>query len=1102
VTRFRAHIINHTHWDREWFLTSIYTNHWIPGLIDKISSLAQKNLEFHYFLDGQTLVIEDLLKKVPHYREVVERLVRGGTLAIGPYYCQPDWRLTSPEALLRNLLHGARDMHVYNASTDTGWLVDTFGHISQSPQIHNLFGIQAVYVWRGVPRLQPYFHWVGPDGSRLFTINLFGGYRNLYGVTHAPEIAVARLQAELNKLGPHYPTGDIPLFDGYDLENSPEDPLVFFLERSAHLPQDLRVYESTPAGFAAYASSGLEHLPAILGELNSGKYGAVFPGTLSTRTYLKVLARDCEHTLYRLCEPLAVLAYQAGRPYPSERYEAWSRSLLRQSIHDCICGVSIDQVHEKMEFRYREAFNNMRADLDESLAYILDGFAPGTYCLSTNPFLSQSCCVHGDRVYPIRTQGVGVWPVGEGFAVHRPQRPSSGFSWANEYYEAQILSDGRLRVGPALLGSLRVYEECGDAYSEEAGAFLGVLQPQGDLTIEQESGLHAVIRIDYRFAWPSGSLSASVRLSFDPSPLIKWQVELEPRGVDYRLEMLFETGRVGQVYAGMPFDIVPRPLSDEDLLPRQLEGQLAKILLGQRELGAASTFPFQDFVAVTGEATTTAVLAKGLHSYQAAEDGSISITLLRAVEWLTKPDLHNRVGDAGPFFYVPDARCERRFTHELAVCLLQGGVDDPEFQALNAGYQNPPLVVETTTPGSRTSWGFFQEDLPMTGLHLQGSRPLARLFNPTAHPQPLSKPYLTVGISGDIQEPIRSIAPKQILTLALPAPAAALAAQVPGTVQIWNPPQWRVGPNQGIPDSAVIQELSTHIQRLEAEIEVAQADIPNAQDQERYQCQHRLYMLQREMLEYRLSRRLNELKLGMQGRITPAYLFELDEEVARIGWELNQMRIQRRIYDYIVQVCSQYAPLSAPLTAPRHAPRPPDIPQLLRLLGNHQVRYVLTGSVALQVYGIDIGAPGDLDITPALDPENLARLTAALLDMEAALDPDGLVGHWETHPDGERKWVVDQLTPEIRASRAAWRPDPADAGTMDHLFLTRHGNFDVVPDLSGQYDRLIQRAVQTIAFGQMIWVAHIDDLLAALTVPRRKKDAARVHQLRDLQRKR
>ena len=45
----------------------------------------------------------------------------------------------------------------------TGWMVDTFGHISQSPQIHRLFGIDSVFVWRGVPELEPYFNWFGAD---------------------------------------------------------------------------------------------------------------------------------------------------------------------------------------------------------------------------------------------------------------------------------------------------------------------------------------------------------------------------------------------------------------------------------------------------------------------------------------------------------------------------------------------------------------------------------------------------------------------------------------------------------------------------------------------------------------------------------------------------------------------------------------------------------------------------------------------------------------------------------------------------------------------------------------------------------------------------
>ena len=75
--------------------------------------------------------------------------------------------------------------------------------------------------------MAPLFVWEGADGTRVPTIDLFGGYRNLYGVTKTAEIAVDRLVAEDDKLVPAYGELPIPLFDGYDLDTDPQDPVSF-----------------------------------------------------------------------------------------------------------------------------------------------------------------------------------------------------------------------------------------------------------------------------------------------------------------------------------------------------------------------------------------------------------------------------------------------------------------------------------------------------------------------------------------------------------------------------------------------------------------------------------------------------------------------------------------------------------------------------------------------------------------------------------------------------------------------------------------------------------------------------------------------------------
>ena len=932
MSRTTAHIINHTHWDREWFLTSIYTSRWIPGLIDKLEGLAVANSDFRFLFDGQTLVIEDLLTLRPDYAPRIERLIAQGNLTVGPYYCQPDWQLTGGELLIRNLLYGQRDLQRLGGEMRTGWLVDTFGHVSQAPQIHRLFDIDAVYVWRGVPRLEPYFTWQSPDGSNLLTIDLFGGYRNLYGITHVPEVAVTRLTAEVDKLQPFYPTPDIPMFDGYDLEDNPEDPIRFYTQET-DVPSSVALVESTPARFAATVAAKELALPTIRGELNSGKYGATFPGTFSARTYLKLMARDCEWMLFQRCEPLAVLAAQKGRPYPTERFEGIGRQLLQNAVHDCICGVSIDQVHEKMEYSYRQAFAAMQEEVQSSLNVILADAAPGNYAVSTTPFPVDQWQAAGDQLLHVQCEGVGVWPVQEQIPVTAVNEPASGFEWRNAHYAATLQADGTLRIGESVLGRLLLFAEHGDTYSEEKGELIGRLEPTAAPVLVARSDQHALLQwtLAANSAATDAALEATahLQLCLDASAVIKWEIELDSRGVDYRVEMEFATGLPGTIAAGMPFDVVQRPVADTDLLPRAITDEqaiaefgsatLASVLLGQRELGAVTTFPMHDFVAIngpdkSGTPRTMAVLTKGIRSYSADANGVVTIHLRRAVEWLTKGNLRDRIGDAGPFFYVPDARCERVVRHEVAVAIGSFGPASMEMQAINAAYQNPPLAVHVDGParastGAATARPFLQEAAPLAALTCHGPQVLARFVNPTGHTQPLTHAYTRTNVWGEAVGEVTSLAPGEIVTVALEAgvqPASTHAGSAPGrpVVQL-TPAAWRVGDNAGLPDPARLQELLEKIAELDAAQSALDASAPAASGQEpssadQLRRQHREYIQQRERVEFQLSYLLNQRKLAAGGVLDYDYLYQPDSEITELGLALNHLRIKRRIFDYVV----------------------------------------------------------------------------------------------------------------------------------------------------------------------------------------------------------
>src|SRR5512135_220133 len=173
------HLVSHTHWDREWYLTFQQFRLRLVHLVDGLLDLLATDPEFkHFMLDGQTIVLDDYLRIRPESEPRLRRLIRTGRVLIGPWHILPDMFLVGPEAHIRNLLEGRRQTTRFGRQMTIGYMPDSFGHIGQMPQILQGFGIDNACLWRGVGDQPTEFWWQAPDGSRVLMLYLRDSYSN------------------------------------------------------------------------------------------------------------------------------------------------------------------------------------------------------------------------------------------------------------------------------------------------------------------------------------------------------------------------------------------------------------------------------------------------------------------------------------------------------------------------------------------------------------------------------------------------------------------------------------------------------------------------------------------------------------------------------------------------------------------------------------------------------------------------------------------------------------------------------------------------------------------------------------------------------------
>jgi mannosylglycerate hydrolase len=383
------HIVSHTHWDREWYLSFEEFRAMLVTLIDDLFELFERDPEFRCFtLDGQLIVLEDYLRVRPEKTERVKELVAQKKLFIGPWYVLADEFLVSAEASVRNLMIGHRLADQFGGGMKVGYLPDTFSHIAMMPAILRGFGIDNVILWRGFGgesgQESSEYSWKGHDGNTVLMTHLSKlGYSAAYFGERDPvriEEVTGRVIPELDRRAR---TSQRLWLNGGD--HHWPDPALTYAIQLLRKRNDATYIHSNLVDYTAAQKHEVGELPEITGELRGGfrQAFAVQGGIYSSRMYIKQENAGCQQLLERYIEPLnAINVIEGNRSFLPLVRQAW-KTLLQNHPHDSICATSIDSVHEEMMTRFKRvkeiAGAVRRFCLDNLLPYTYNDYRDDTY---------------------------------------------------------------------------------------------------------------------------------------------------------------------------------------------------------------------------------------------------------------------------------------------------------------------------------------------------------------------------------------------------------------------------------------------------------------------------------------------------------------------------------------------------------------------------------------------------------------------------------------------------------------------------------------------------------------------------------------------------
>ncbi|WP_165224257.1 alpha-mannosidase [Aquisphaera insulae] len=335
-------VIPHSHWEGAVFKTrEEYLEMGLPNILRAMRLLGEQP-EFRFVLD-QVAYVRPFLERYPEQVPAFRRYLAEGRLQIaGGVDVMPDVNMPGGETFVRQIQYGkGYYREKLGIDVTTGWLIDTFGHHAQIPQLMAQAGFQSYWTQRGVSRRDhpAEFLWEGIDGTRLPVYYLPASYAVMYGAPGDPAKFRDFVIDRFHKLDANAPGKDRAGPAGVDV-GLPEPqlvPMVRAFNQLADRPFNLKI--ATPADFEKVISPRTDR-PVFRGELNP-----IFQGTYSSRIELKSWMRRMETRLLT-AEKLTSLARLLGGDVNDEGlWRAWEPVLFNET-HDQASGVMTDHVYD------------------------------------------------------------------------------------------------------------------------------------------------------------------------------------------------------------------------------------------------------------------------------------------------------------------------------------------------------------------------------------------------------------------------------------------------------------------------------------------------------------------------------------------------------------------------------------------------------------------------------------------------------------------------------------------------------------------------------------------------------------------------------------